>query len=112
MLRLKTKLRVNSRVEVKCDKHPRYNPEKEGRGGIRGACTRCEHLFQIFNTWQTFQNALRDYTQMTVLYEKVQPRAKKPPAPSMKEQLGIVGNPPMGDLGAISDAIRDFRKKK
>jgi hypothetical protein len=77
LLKLKTKVKVNSRVEIKCDKHPRYNPEKDGRGGIRGACTRCEFLFAIFNTQQTFLNALRDYQQMTATYEKVMPRTVK-----------------------------------
>ncbi len=79
MLRLKTRLNIRSRVEAKCDKHIRYNPEKDGRGGIKGACSRCEFLYAIFATQQTMLNAARDFQQMTQTFEKVQPRTVKKP---------------------------------
>jgi hypothetical protein len=34
MLRLQYKLRLNERITAKCSRHPRYNPEIDGRGGI------------------------------------------------------------------------------
>ena len=77
MLRLKTKLVINSRVEVKCEKHPTYNPEKHGQGAIKGGCSRCNFLYSIFATQQRFLNTLKDYQQLTTLYEKVVPRQKK-----------------------------------
>jgi hypothetical protein len=80
LLRLKIKTKINSRVEVKCEKHRLYNPEKDGRGGIKGNCARCLHLLAIYNTFLQFTNGLRDYQQMTAPYEKVKPRAVPKPA--------------------------------
>jgi len=41
MYKLSYKLSVRERVSVKCERHPRYNPGKVGRGGIKGACSTC-----------------------------------------------------------------------
>src|SRR5579883_2214502 len=32
------------RVKAKCPKHPRYNPEKQGPGGVKGGCPLCADL--------------------------------------------------------------------
>ena len=36
----KARLKVN----MKCPVHPRYNPEKGGRGAIKGGCRMCESI--------------------------------------------------------------------
>jgi hypothetical protein len=33
------KLKVTERVKGKCGRRPRYNPERDGRGGIKGGCS-------------------------------------------------------------------------
>lgn len=38
MLRLKIILRMRRSVRAKCPRHPRYNPERESAGAIRGGC--------------------------------------------------------------------------
>jgi hypothetical protein len=78
MLRLNTKLTIKSRIAIKCDKHPRYNPEKEGRDGVRGGCARCFYLHAVYNTRQSMVNAVKDYQQMTQECELVKPRVLKP----------------------------------
>jgi hypothetical protein len=35
MFQFNYKLKVSERVKAKCNRHPRYNPERDGRGGIR-----------------------------------------------------------------------------
>ena len=32
----------------KCSRHPRFDPEGEGAGAIRGGCPRCQSLFEIY----------------------------------------------------------------
>ena len=32
----------------KCPRHPRFDPEDEGAGAIRGGCPRCQSLFDIY----------------------------------------------------------------
>jgi len=41
---------LNYRVKLyaRCAKHPRYNPEKDGQGGIKGACAECSHLLKLY----------------------------------------------------------------
>ena len=79
MLRLNTKVTVKSRIVLRCDKHPRYNPEKDGPGGVRGGCARCLHLNQIYNVRQNLLNAARDYEQVSKPYETIKPRAPRVP---------------------------------
>ena len=39
MLQFTYKLKLTERVKAKCCRHPEYNPEKDGRAGIRGGCS-------------------------------------------------------------------------
>ena len=32
----------------KCSKHPGFDPYSDGRGAIRGGCSRCEALLEIY----------------------------------------------------------------
>jgi hypothetical protein len=36
MFQFTYKLKITERIKAKCERHPRYNPERDGRGGIRG----------------------------------------------------------------------------
>jgi hypothetical protein len=48
MLRLKINLRVRRSVRVKCPRHPRYNPERDGAGTIRGGCRYCVAIYELY----------------------------------------------------------------
>jgi hypothetical protein len=39
--------RRNSRYE-KCPRHPRYNPERDGAGAIRGGCRYCVAIYELY----------------------------------------------------------------
>ena len=47
MLKFNYKLTVRERVTAKCVRHPRYNPEKEDRAGIKGGCSTCWNLYDL-----------------------------------------------------------------
>jgi hypothetical protein len=47
MLQFSYKLIVKERVKAKCPRHPRYNPETQGRGAIVGGCSTCSDLFDL-----------------------------------------------------------------
>ena len=47
MFQFSYKLKVSERVKAKCERHPRYNPEREGRGGIKGGCSTCFALYDL-----------------------------------------------------------------
>jgi hypothetical protein len=48
MLQFTYKLKITERVKGKCNRHPRYNPEKDGRAGIRGGCSCCWSLYDLY----------------------------------------------------------------
>jgi hypothetical protein len=41
-------LKLTLKVRQKCEKHPRYDPEKDGEAGIKGGCARCALLYKLF----------------------------------------------------------------
>ena len=68
-------MKIRSRkFDGRCARHKRYNPATDGQGAIKGACKRCELLFQI---WETS-------LQLNRLIRKFDPALddlKRPPAP-------------------------------
>ena len=36
------------KITLKCPKHPKYNPEKDREGGIKGNCKDCYNLFTFW----------------------------------------------------------------
>ena len=37
-------------VRLTCPKHIRYNPSKEGQGGIKGGCPCCTFIYSAFDS--------------------------------------------------------------
>jgi hypothetical protein len=44
----RNKLNRKYSVKAKCSKHPRYNPEKSGRGGVIEGCKGCEEVHDFW----------------------------------------------------------------
>jgi hypothetical protein len=61
MFQFNYKLKVSERVKAKCDRHPRYNPEREGRGGIKGGCSTCFSLFDLHQARLSLDAAHREF---------------------------------------------------
>jgi len=49
------------RWKGRCAKHPRYHPETDGLGGIKGGCRRCEMLLDIFNHHRSLTQLVREF---------------------------------------------------
>jgi hypothetical protein len=64
MLKFTHKLKVNSRVVAKCSRHPRYNPEKQGRGAIVGGCSGCFALFDLMQSRNQLDAAVREFERL------------------------------------------------
>lgn len=55
-------LKVGSvRWKGRCAKHPAYNPEIDGMGGIRGGCKRCEMLLEIYTHHARLVRLMREF---------------------------------------------------
>lgn len=55
-------MKVRSRkFEGRCAKHKGYNPAIDGRGGIRGACSRCGLLCDIWESSLQLNQLIRRF---------------------------------------------------
>ena len=78
MLQFTYKLKITERVKGKCSRHPRYNPEKDGRAGIRGACSCCFSLYDLYQARVALDAAQREFVRRAVPWTRPrEPRRKK-----------------------------------
>ena len=71
------KLKVSERVKAKCNRHPRYNPERDGRGGIKGGCSTCFSLFDLHQARLSLDAAHREFLRRASARMQVpRPRTK------------------------------------
>ena len=49
------------RFKGRCSRHKRYNPAIDGVGGIRGGCTRCTLLLEIWETSLKLNHLIRRF---------------------------------------------------
>ena len=83
MLKFNYKLTVKERVKGKCPRHPGYNPEREGRGGIKGTCTTCYSLYDLLEARNKLDSAVREFVRRAGPWAVArEPRKKKPLLPS------------------------------
>ena len=79
MFQFSYKLKIAERVKAKCERHPRYNPERDGRGGIRGGCATCFSLYDLYQARLTLDSAHRDFLRKAVPWTRAtKPRSKTP----------------------------------
>ena len=76
MFRFTYKLKITERIKAKCERHPRYNPERDGRGGIRGGCSACFSLFDLHQARLSLDAAHREFRR------KRYPMDESAPTPS------------------------------
>jgi len=77
MLKFRYKLKLDENVAAKCSRHPRYNPEHDGTGGIRGQCTTCWDLYNLYKTRLDLDRAVRDFLRHAAPWTKYRERRKK-----------------------------------
>jgi hypothetical protein len=66
MFQFSYKLKVAERVKGKCPRHPRYNPERDGRGGIKGGCSTCFSLYDLHQARLSLDSAHREFLSKAI----------------------------------------------
>ena len=85
MFKLSYKLTVRERVQGKCSRHPRYNPEKDGGGGIKGGCSGCFTLFDLYQSSLALEAAAQRFQRLAAPWARPrQPRSRKPTPPAVE----------------------------
>jgi hypothetical protein len=85
MFQFNYKLKVAERVKAKCERHPRYNPEREGRGGIKGGCSSCFSLFDLHQARLSLDAAHREFLRRALPWTRVRRSRTKPQLPKQDE---------------------------
>jgi hypothetical protein len=89
MFQFNYKLKVSERVKAKCERHPRYNPERDGRGGIKGGCSTCFSLFDLHQARLSLDAAHREFLRRALPWTRIrQPRTKPQSIKHAKPPLG------------------------
>ena len=61
MFQFSYKLKVSERVKAKWERHPRYNPERDGRGSIKGGCSACFALYDLHQARLMLDSAHQEF---------------------------------------------------
>jgi hypothetical protein len=89
MIQFRYKLKIDERVKATCPRHARYNFERDGRGGIRGQCSGCFALFDLYQARIELDRAVRDFQRRAAPWARPRsPRKRKlqDPAPAAPEE--------------------------
>jgi hypothetical protein len=78
MFQFTYKLKIAERIKAKCERHPRYNPEREGRGGIKGGCSTCYSLFALHQARLSLDAAHREFLRRALPWTRVRSVRTKP----------------------------------
>jgi len=84
MLKFTYKQIIRERVRAKCQRHPRYNPEKDGRSGIKGGCSTCYSLHDLHQARLRLDSAIHDFVRRATPWTPPAkpPKAKPSPTPT------------------------------
>jgi len=81
-------VKIRSRkFEGRCARHKGYNPAIDGQGGIRGGCTRCQLLFEIWRASLNLNQLIRKFDPS---HDDVKRPAVKAPATDPR-QMSFIG---------------------
>ncbi len=91
MLKFTYKLKLIERVTAKCSRHPRYSPEKDGRGGIKGGCSGCFALFDLYQSRLALEAAVQKFQRLAAPWARPRQRRIHKPTPPAAELLSDEG---------------------
>ncbi len=77
MLKFTYKAAIRERVEGKCPRHPGYNPEKSGRGGIKGGCCTCFTLYDVLQARLKLDAAIHEFVRQAGPWARPRERRKR-----------------------------------
>jgi hypothetical protein len=92
MFQLSYKLKVAERVKAKCERHPRYNPERDGRGGIKGGCSTCFFLYDLHQARLKLDCAHREFLRKAIPWARPTALRSKSQTSSKPDVPGIGGH--------------------
>lgn len=100
MLQFTYKLKITERVKGKCTRHPRYNPEKDGRAGIRGACSCCFSLYDLYQARVALDAAQREFIRRAAAWARPREPRRKRAMDTAEEP-----RPPQSESGVSTDRV-------
>ena len=81
-------MKIRSRkFDGRCARHKRYNPAVDGRGAIKGGCTRCNLLFDIWEASLKLNQLIRKFDPH---HDDVQRPSPPPPPAHDPRQMSLI----------------------
>jgi hypothetical protein len=106
MFKFTYKLKLTERVKAKCSRHPRYNPEKDGRAGIRDGCSCCFSIFDLHQARIALDAAQREFLRRAGPWKVIGERRQGKIAGTAKETSPASGlTTPLPSLTTSSTPI-------
>ena len=93
MLQFTYKLKITERVKGKCNRHPRYNPEKDGCAGIHGACSCCFSLYDLYRARVALDAAQREFIRRAAPWARSREPRRKRATDGQRSQSLLKVNP-------------------
>ncbi len=86
MLKFNYKETIREKVIAKCARHPRYNPEEDGRDGIKAGCGTCWTLHDLYQSRLKLDAAIHEFIRRAGPWARPRGTRRKPvgeiPAPA------------------------------
>ena len=102
MLKFDYKQTIRERITAKCPKHPRYNPEKEGGGRIKGACSTCYSLHDLHQVRLKLDAAIHEFIR------RAGPWVRSTRTPEAEDHRGVASTRRSPGGSAVSHLWSDY----
>ena len=90
MLKINYDERIRERIRAKCSRHPRYDPQSEGKIGVHDRCSTCYSLLAIHEARLGLDSAIREFRRRAAPWQIIQTKKVK-----TAETLKVVASTPI-----------------
>ena len=78
MLRLSCKLRLNSSIRAKCDRHRAFDPSVKGQDYVQDRCATCRDIQDLYDSYLALEKAIKNFERRAGAWESPRPARQRP----------------------------------
>lgn len=69
-------LRLSIKIKATCPRHSKFNPAKDGEGGIKAGCLHCYKMLELYRTAIGFEQSSKRFADELAAIERGTPLAE------------------------------------
>lgn len=77
LFKLRYKEKINEAVTAKCPRHPRFDPEQDGRAGLKDRCSTCYELLALHQSRLDLDLAIREFRRRAAPWQNTRTQINK-----------------------------------